>query len=126
MLFRSRWDFTKDSDFVLPDGTRIAADTNYDPSKGNGQSVTTGLNIINGADRAEISGVNTGCPKTCMHKDGYAFRARHIASDPNRDSFHLAGSGKNDVHWIRERNGRIDGVIQEGRGHKVKAGNHMI
>lgn len=122
----TRWDFTKDSDFVLPDGTRIAADTNYDPSKGNGQSVTTGLNIINGADRAEITGVNTRNPETSMHQDGYEFRAMHLATDPNRDSFHLAGTGADDVHWVRERNGQIDGVIQEGRGHKVSAGNHQI
>lgn len=122
----TRWDFTKDSDFVLPDGTRIFADTNYDPSKGNGQSVTTGLTIANGADKATITGVNTGSPKTSMSQDGYEWRAAHLASNPNRDSFHMTATGKDDVHWIRERNGQIDGVIQQGRGHKVSAGNHKI
>jgi len=122
----TKWDFTKDSDFVLPDGTRIAADTNYDPSKGNGQSVTTGLTITNGADRATVTGVNTGCPKTEMSQDGYEWRAAHIAADPNRDSFHMAGTGKDNVQWVRERNGQIDGVIGDGRGHKIKEGNHHI
>lgn len=122
----TKWDFTKSSDFVLPDGTRIHARTNYDPSQGNGQSVTTGLEITNGADRASVEGVNTRRPSTTMSQDAYEWRAAHLATDPNRDSFHLTGSGADDVHWVRERNGRIDGVIQEGRGHKVSAGDHQI
>lgn len=122
----TKWDFTKDSDFVLPDGTRIAVDTNYDPSKGNGQSVTTGLQITNGSDRASVTGVNTGCPKTEMRQDGFEWRAAHVASNPNRDSFHMTGSTKDNVQWVRERNGNIDGVVGDGRGHKVKEGNHSI
>lgn len=122
----TKWDFTKDSDFVLPDGTRIHADTNYDPEAGNGQSVTENLIITNGADRATISGVNTGCPETTMSQDGYEWRALHVSQNPNQDAFHLAGSGADDVKWVRERNGRIDGVIQDGRGHKVDAGDHQI
>lgn len=122
----TKWDFTKSSDFVLPDGTRIHAKTNYDETSGTSQSVTTGLEITNGADRASIEGVNTGKPEVCMHHDAYQWRAQHLASDPNRDSFHLAGTGKDNVQWVRERNGRMDGVIQDGRGHKVDAGDHKI
>lgn len=122
----TKWDFTKSSDFVLPDGTRIFAKTNYDPEKKNGQSVTTGLEITNGADRATIDGVNTGKPTTTMNHDAYEWRAAHLATDPNRDTFYLGGSGKDNVQWLRQRDGQIDGVVGDGRGHKVSAGNHQI
>ncbi|MBX7253646.1 MAG: hypothetical protein K1X50_16820, partial [Candidatus Promineofilum sp.] len=42
------------SSFKLPDGTNIAVTT----SAQSGQSVTTGLDITNGADRIKVSGVN--------------------------------------------------------------------
>ena len=119
----TRWDFTKDSDFVLPDGTRIEAKTNYDPSKGNGFSVTTGLNIMNGQDRVEVSGINTGNPTSQHHYDAYEYRALSLTTNPNKDTFHLAGNGEN-IHWMRERNGQMDGVITGAT--KVSAGNHKI
>lgn len=122
----TKWDFTKSSDFVLPDGTRIHAQTSYDPSKGNGYSVTTGLEIMNGADRASISGIDTNRPQTTMHQDAYAFRAMHLASDPNRDSFHLAGDGRQNIHWIRERNGQMEGVVKHAPGKTIDAGGHKI
>lgn len=121
----TRWDFTKDSDFVLPDGTRIRADTNYDPKAKNGQSVTTGLHVMNGTQRYEIQGVNTGRPQGTMHEDAYEWRAANLAMNPNIDEFHL-GSGKEEIQWARVRNGQYDGVIGNGRGHKVSAGDHMI
>ncbi len=119
----TRWDFTKNSDFVLPDGTRIEAITNYDPSKGNGQSVTTGLNIMNGQDRVEVQGINTSKPTSTHHYDAYEYRALSLTTNPNKDTFHLAGDGKN-IHWMRERNGQLDGVITGAT--KVSAGNHKI
>lgn len=124
----TKWDFTKSSDFVLPDGTRIAAKTNYDPAQKNGQSVTTGLDITNGADRASITGIEGGSPQTKMSNDGFEWRATHVASDPNRDSFHLGGSGADNVNWTRERNGQIDGIVQHSANHdyKVSAGDHQI
>ncbi len=119
----TRWDFTKDSDFVLPDGTRIAADTNYDPKKGNGYSVTTGLTITNGADRVNISDIDKRRPKTGnISNDGYEWRAAHLARG-NHDSFHLRGDKEN-VHWMRERNGQMDGVITGAE--RVDAGGHKI
>jgi hypothetical protein len=54
------WDFTKNSDFVLPDGTRIAATT----SAQEGKSVTTGLDITNGHAHVSVTGVNTADPTT--------------------------------------------------------------
>lgn len=94
----TRWDFTKSSDFVLPDGTRIHAQTTSET----GKSVTKGLTLSNGHERIQIDGINTGKPKTGeMLSDGYAWRAQHAASQ-NRDSFHLGGSA-DDVRWFRER-----------------------
>lgn len=103
----TRWDFTKNSDFVLPDGTRINAETTSET----GQSVSKALNITNGADRVRIDGIANNRPVTgAITQDGYEWRAAHLSSNPNRDSFHLGGD-QNNVHWTRERNGQIDGVI---------------
>ena len=119
----TRWDFTKNSDFVLPDGTRIEAITSYDPSKGNGFSVTTGLNIMNGQDRVEVKGINTGSPTSEHHLDAYEYRALSLTTNPNKDAFHLSGDGDT-IHWIRERDGQMDGVVT---GKKfVDAGGHRI
>ena len=119
----TRWDFTKNSDFVLPDGTRIEAITSYDPSKGNGMSVTTGLNIMNGQDRVEVSGINTRDPTSKHHYDAYEYRALSLTTDPGKDTFHLAGDSEN-IQWVRERDGQLDGVVT---GKKwVSAGNHRI
>lgn len=103
----TRWDFTKNSDFVLPDGTRINCQTTSET----GQSVSKGLTIANGMDRVDITGINSDKPTTsAVTPDGYQWRAKHLASNPNRDAFHLGGNDK-DVSWFRERNNRIDGLI---------------
>ena len=102
----TRWDFTKNSDFALPDGTRINVETTSE----HGQSVSAALNIVNGADRVRIDGIN-GRPQTgSVSQDGYEWRANHISSNPGRDTFHLGGD-KDNVHWSRERDGHIDGVV---------------
>lgn len=103
----TRWDFTKSSDFVLPDGTRIHCKTSADQ----GRSVSVGLEIVNGMDRVSVSGLNGRNPSVSdVEHDGYQWRAQHLASNPNRDSFHLRGD-KEDVSWVRERGGEMEGVI---------------
>lgn len=103
----TRWDFTKNSNFRLPDGTLINAQT----SSEKGQSVTTGLTIANGADRVNVTGVNTGQPKVGeITQDGYQWRNQHIGANPNRDTFVLGGTNK-DVQWFRERGGQMEGLI---------------
>lgn len=114
----TRWDFTKNSDFVLPDGTRINAETTAET----GQSVSAALNITNGADRVRIDGIAQNRPTTGqITNDGYEWRAQHLASNPARDSFHLGGDQTN-VHWTRERNGQIDGVITGAHYDAAKNG----
>lgn len=104
----TKWDFTKNSDFVLPDGTRINAQTTSET----GYSVSKGLTITNGADRVNISGIDKNQPQTGpITHDGYEWRAQHLASNPGRDSFHLGGSG-DDVRWFRERNNVMEGEIK--------------
>lgn len=102
----TRWDFTKNSDFVLPDGTRIGVQT----SSQNGQSVSTGLNITNGADRVEIGGINGSPSMSAVKHDGYEWRAQHLAENPGMDTFRLGGNS-DDVKWFRERNGQVDGLV---------------
>lgn len=108
-----RWDFTKSSNFRLPDGTVIDVRTTSET----GQSVTNSLNIVNGSDRVSINGINENRPKLSeVTRDGFDYRARLQAENPNRDTFVLGGTGKeadgNDrVQWARERGGIVDGVI---------------
>jgi hypothetical protein len=99
-----RWDFTKSSDFVLPDGTRIAAKT----SSETGKSVTTGLDITNGADRVSVSNLNGKPNVGDVTHDGYEWRARHLASNPARDTFKLGGDGDD---WFLVKNGQNQGEI---------------
>lgn len=100
----TRWDFTKNSDFLLPDGTRINCKT----SSESGYSVSTGLEISNGADRVSVSGLDGKPTVSDVKADGYEWRAQHLASNPNRDTFRLGGDGDD---WFLERNGQDMGKI---------------
>ncbi|MBI5542648.1 MAG: DUF1521 domain-containing protein [Deltaproteobacteria bacterium] len=50
------WDFKKNSSFVLPDGTII----NVNTKKFGDMTVTSGLDIINGNDRVQVTGIDAG------------------------------------------------------------------
>jgi hypothetical protein len=107
----TKWDFTKSSDFVLPDGTRIAAQTTSET----GHSVTKGLNITNGADRVSIDGIDKNRPTTsAVMKDGYQWRSQHMASNPGRDTFRLGGDANN-VKWFKDGAGLITGASYNRR-----------
>ena len=107
----TRWDFTKNSDFMLPDGTRIAANT----TSQTGQSVSKSLEITNGADRVNITGIDRNCPHTGEIKaDGYERRAARIASNPTRDTFRLGGDSKS-VKWFKESGGVQQGLVTGAR-----------
>ncbi|MCK6552084.1 DUF1521 domain-containing protein [Myxococcota bacterium] len=110
----TRWDFTgttgadgkTGNDFLLPDGTRIFAQT----SSNKGHSVTTGLEIVNGADHVSISNMQGKPNIGAITQDGYEWRAQHVAGAGDRATFHLAGDNEN-VHWMRETRGQLEGVI---------------
>lgn len=106
-----RWDFTKSSNFRLPDGTLIDVKTTSET----GQSVTQSLNIVNGSDRVAMGGINNNRPQlSAVTRDGFDYRAQLMSQ--NRDTFVLGGTNRHDggndrVQWARERNGQLEGVI---------------
>jgi hypothetical protein len=103
----TRWDFTKNSNFRLPDGTNISVDT----TSQTGQSVSSTLNITNGMDRVTISGIERNRPQTsAVSYDGYEYRA----AQGNRDTFHLGGTADNQ-RWFLERDGRMQGEVTGAR-----------
>ena len=85
-----KWDFKRDSTFVLGDGTRInCSTTDY----GNGMTVTKGLEIISGNERVQISDIDKGKGKTgAVTQDGYA----HVNSFGGKDVFVM---GKETDDW---------------------------
>lgn len=101
------WDFTKNSDFVLPDGTRIAATT----SAQEGKSVTTGLDITNGQAHVSVTGVNTADPTTSeVQSGGYRFRREHRTENPGLDTFRLNGNAT-DQQWSKWLGGQYQGIV---------------
>lgn len=74
------WDFKRDSTFVLGDGTRINCST----KPYNNMTVTSGLEIISGNDRVQVSDIDQGKGKvgTVTH-DGFA----HANSFGGKDVF---------------------------------------
>ncbi len=108
----TKWDFTQDSSFMLPDGTRIVCDT----TSQTGQSVTQGLTIVSGNDRVDVGGVNTGSPKVTASKDGQSWLGANAATINAGSTFSLQSDGSN-VDWFRSTNGKLDGLITGGKSN---------
>lgn len=106
-----RWDFKRDSAFVLGDGTCINVKTT--PTK-NGMTVTQALEIVSGNDRVAVSGIDKGPGKTgpVMH-DGLA----HALDFLGKDTFFMAGDGDDWTLGGREVTGSRDGggTLETGR-----------
>lgn len=103
----TRWDFTKDSDFVLPDGTRIHCDTTAQT----GRSVSQNLTIWNGNDRVEVTGINSNDPQVSqVYHDGYRTRAEHLATNRDMHSFYLTGDNAEQT-FVRVTNGEAEGAV---------------
>ncbi len=128
----TRWDFTKNSNFRLPDGTMITATT----TSQTGQSVSKGLNIVNGSDRVNIDGIDgnkphfvndAGCKvdgRDAVTRDGYEFRNKTIENNPCRDTFVLGGDGDKNVSWFRERHGEIEGLVTGSKSNVDGKGSY--
>ena len=110
----TRWDFTRNSNFRLPDGTLIDVRT----SAQTGASVTKGITVSNGADRVDVTNMMTHPKVGEIKHDGYAWRNEHLSSKPNQDTFVLGGDTKN-IRWFKEKNGVIEGEVT---GSTVKNG----
>ncbi len=77
-----KWDFKRNSTFVLGDGTRVNVTTA--PHGNSGMTVTSGLEIISGNDRVNISDIDKGKGTIGqVTQDGYA----HANSFGNNDVF---------------------------------------
>ncbi|MBM4380994.1 MAG: DUF1521 domain-containing protein [Deltaproteobacteria bacterium] len=103
----TKWDFTKDSNFRLPDGTTISVDT----TSQTGQSVSQKLDIVNGDDHVAIDGINTNAPKTGdVVPGGQAWLEKNANT---RDNFRLGDTGSHDdVKWFKEdAAGKVEGLI---------------
>jgi len=104
----TRWDFTKTSDFVLPDGTRIHCKTTSET----GKSVSKALTINNGNDVVNITGIDKNKPQTGEIKNnGYEWRANHFSKNPALDEFKLGGNGPGNVQWYKSTSGIEKGLI---------------
>lgn len=85
-----KWDFKRDSTFVLGDGTRINCTT---APYGNGMTVSSKLEIISGNDRVQVTDIDKGKGKTGpVTQDGYA----NVNSFGGKDVFVM---GKETDDW---------------------------
>lgn len=100
------WDFTKSSNFRLPDGTVVGCQTTSET----GQSVSKRLDIVNGDQHVSIDGLDSTTPTTSeVTATGEQVRRQ---LDARADDFVLDTNGApNEVRWLRERNGTIDGLV---------------
>lgn len=120
----TKWDFTKDSNFRLPDGTVIRCDTTAET----GQSYTNRLDILMGNDRVSITGIDNHQkaglkPTVTKHTDGEAWIAEHATALQSSATFSLQHGGGS-VSWTRFSNGQVDGVVTGG--HFDKAMNSYV
>ncbi len=111
-----RWDFKKNMSFVLPDGTKISVKTT--PPRGNGFTLTSSIDIMNGNERATISGIDKNKPTTTgIKQDRWAVDAR----TPDGDYAVLGGDGDD---WFLHGKNEIVGSSNQGAVLKTKAGGN--
>jgi hypothetical protein len=111
-----KWDFKRDSTFVLGDGTRINVTTK---PWANNMTVTGGLEIISGNDRVQITDIDKGKGKTGpVTHDGF----QHVNSFGGKDVFVM---GKETDDWSfkgREVIGSNNGGESFKLGKQLPAG----
>lgn len=113
-----KWDFKRNSTFVLGDGTRINVTTA--PWKDGKMTVTSGLEIISGNDRVNISGIDQGKGVVGpITQDGFA----HSNCFGNSDVFVM---GRESDDWSfqgRELTGSNNGGESFELGNSLPAGD---
>jgi hypothetical protein len=111
------FDFSKSSDFLLPDGTRIACKTTAEK----GHSLSARLDIMNNMDRVSITHVD-GKPTTGkIEHDGLEYRESHLAQNKKLETFKLGGSAKHAV-WFKDVAGKDAGQVT---GAKYTKGSYQ-
>ena len=113
-----KWDFKRDSSFVLDDGTKIDVKTSK-PDK-NGRTYSVGLQVINGNDRVQVTDMDKGRGKVSqVTQDGRA-RANDFAG---KDVFKM---GKDVDDWSYQGK-EVIGSKRDGEEFvlgKALPGNH--
>jgi hypothetical protein len=108
-----KWDFKRNSTFVLSDGTRINVSTA--PYGNDGMTVTSGLEIISGNDRVTVSGIDKGKGVVGqVTADGFA----HSNTFGGSDVFVMGG--ETDDWSFRGRE-----ITGGGGGESFKLGNEL-
>lgn len=113
-----KWDFKRDSTFVLGDGTRINVKT---APWGDGKmTVTSELEIISGNDRVGITGIDKGKGVVGpITQDGFA----HANCFGNNDVFVMGREGDDWSYQGREIVGSNNGGESFELGNQLPAGN---
>lgn len=103
----TRWDFTNNSNFRLPDGTNIAVKTTKLDGFGEGYKVSDAIDITNGFDHVSVTGLAHNQPVVGeMKSDGYSARANLEAEG----AFVLGGDASH-VSWFKTDKGVVEGEI---------------
>lgn len=109
-----KWDFKRNSTFVLADGTRVNVSTK--PWGKDGWTVTDKLEIIAGNERVQVTGIAEGKGKAGqVTQDGF----QHVNAFGNRDVFVM---GKETDDWSFTGKEIIG---SERQGEKFKLGNAL-
>lgn len=109
-----KWDFKRDSTFVLGDGTKINVSTK--PWGNGGMTVTGGLEVISGNDRVQVTGIDQGKGTVGqVTQDGFA----HANSFGNKDVFVM---GQETDDWSFQGKEIIG---SENGGESFKLGNDL-
>jgi len=113
-----KWDFKRNSTFVLGDGTRINVSTA--PHGNSGMTVTSGLEIISGNDRVTVSGIDKGKGVISeIMRDGYA----HSNTFGGNDVFVMGGETDDWSYQGKEIIGSNNGGESFKLGSDLAAGN---
>ncbi len=113
-----KWDFKRNSTFVLGDGTRINVTTA--PWKNGKMTVTSQLEIISGNDRVMVTDIDKGRGKIGqVTQDGY----QHVNSFGGNDVFVMGRESDDWSHQGREIIGSNNGGESFKLGNYLAAGN---
>lgn len=115
-----KWDFKKNSTFVLGDGTRINVTTA--PWGNDGMTVTSGLEVISGNDRVTVSGIDKGKGVVGqVTQDGFAH-----ANTFSGDVFVMGRETDDWSHQGKEIIGSNNGGDSFQLGNDLPAGNTPV
>lgn len=115
-----KWDFKRNSTFVLGDGTKINVTTA--PWGDNGMTVTKGLEVISGNDRVTVEGIDKGKGVVGqVTQDGFAH-----ANSFNGDVFVMGNETDDWSYQGKEITGSNNGGDSFQLGNDLPAGNTPV